>query len=83
MAAKTAMKSKNSPDSRLGKNKKMFNGKEVVLVRMITLDILGRKTSADIVAYKEDSLTGKDSMFVMNGDQYLLWSQIDAFNNPS
>jgi len=76
--AKTAIKSKNSPEARFGRAKKMLNGREVILVRLMTLDINGKKRQSDVVAYKDDSLTGKPSMFVMDGDQHMLWSKIDA-----
>jgi hypothetical protein len=79
--AKTAIKSKNSPEARFGRAKKIFNGKEVILVRMMNVDVNGRKTQSDVVAYKEDSLTGKPSMFVMDGDKHMLWSKIDSINS--
>ncbi|NBO24751.1 MAG: hypothetical protein EBU93_05915 [Chlamydiae bacterium] len=78
--AKTAIKSKNSPEARFGRAKKMFNGKEVVMVRMINIGATGRKTQSDVVAYKEDSLTGKPSMFVMDGDKNMLWSKLKKFD---
>ena len=78
--AKTAIKSKNSPEARFGRAKKMLNGREVIMVRMMTVDASGRKTSSDVVAYKDDSLSGKSSMFVMKGNEYLLWSQLDSLS---
>ncbi len=77
--AKTA--SKNSPTQRGKQSKITITGREVIKLRLWSFSKRGKKSSSEIVVFKDDALAGKESMFIKNGLVYKLWNSLKSESN--